>query len=300
MHHNGKVTQVYGDQEDKTLITVMLDTMPPLLKWMLIEEQTDGGERKDVKLVIGLLFTGKHPSTTIELLPILEHNQVVNQPNSLLVLVKFSKVGILFLISLEKQTKQLLLLHHILHGEMLSLQHQLVENQSHSVQILLSILKYLNAKEPQHGLLKLNNQDKQNFSQEDASIYILMKVRTHIMTSFYQLKMKIGNDGGQQDTLSLNTKSITIMLKHGSGMKKLVPSTITITQIISFKTIMENFKLVKLVNQEKVVILIQKLINGSGMVLKNNWKQKLEIILMLLVFSIHQKKTSTSKSVSIA
>ena len=162
-------------------------------------------------------------------------------------------------------------------------------------------MKLNHALETQLGkLCKKFNQDNLNFSQVDASIFILTKEKTLIMILFYLLMLEIDLTNGQPDTISLSIKFMTILLNNGSGMKKLVPSITMPPQTTSFKTIRENSKLVKLVTL-KLQVNSQKMpANGSGMVLLNNSKLKSEITLILLVLSTHQSQTSTLKLVSIA
>lgn len=154
-------------------------------------------------------------------------------------------------------------------------------------------------KELQNGLLKLNNQEPLLFNQEDASTYILMKEKIPTMTLFYLQMLVIGKDGGHQDILSSNTKFMTTSLNNGSLMKQILQSITILTKIISSKTITENSQLDKLVKKVKVLNSQEKE-NGTGMVLQNNSKLKLEIILTLLVSSTHQNQTSMLKSESIA
>jgi len=119
-----------------------------------------------------------------------------------------------------------------------------------------------------------------------------MKEKILIMILFYLPMLEISVIHGPLDIISSNIKFTMTLLNNGSSMKRLVPSIIMQPLIISSQMIMENSKLVKL--------LLQKLENGSGMELRDNWKLKLEITLTLLVHLIHQNQTSILKLELIA
>lgn len=187
--------------------------------------------------------------------------------------------------------------HLIWHGVVLSLNHHSEENQFLLTLMLISLLRFKIARDNQDGLNNTNNQELLHFNQEDASISILMKERTPITILFCLLMPKIILQAGQEDILSLSTKSMMTLLNNGSSMSKPETSITMQPQIISFKMIRENFKLLKLVTVMEELILSShiKPIPGTGMELPSNSKLRSETILMLLVFSTHQNQTSMLK-----
>jgi len=112
------------------------------------------------------------------------------------------------------------------------------------------------------------------------------------MILFYLLMLAISVIHGLPDTISSNIKFTMTLLNNGSGMKRLVPYIIMLPLIISSQMIMESFKL-----ERQALTLLE---NGSGMELRDNWKLKLEITLMLLVHLIPLNQTSILKSELIA
>ena len=132
---------------------------------------------------------------------------------------KYSSAGNLLSHNSDKVIKLRSVVHLTTFGEVLILQHHLVENQFLFTLISSLILKLLNAIELQNSLNKLNNQSQQLFNQNNASTSISTNPKELHMTLFSQLMMKSGDGGGQPSMLKLNTKSLMIQVKCGFKMK---------------------------------------------------------------------------------
>lgn len=120
------------------------------------------------KLVTGPQFTGPPHSRMEELSLTQELSSVDFQRPSPLVPTKFSHAGISQFQSSSKDPRLDLTALHTLHGVMPTPGPQLVESQSHSVPMSISMLRSLSATEPQNSPNTSINQLPPPCSQTDA------------------------------------------------------------------------------------------------------------------------------------
>lgn len=110
------------------------------------------------QLVTGLPSTGLEDLRMAELLLTPNRKVTKDQRPSPYVTIKFSNAGILLLPNSIKEILLLLIAHHSMPMVMLTPGHQLAENQSHSILISTSRLRFLSAEELQSSSNNLHNQ----------------------------------------------------------------------------------------------------------------------------------------------
>jgi len=152
------------DQMEVITLTLMLHTTSQESE-LILEPQVP---ERTAKLVTGPPFTGLLPSRTEELSLTLELSSVVFQRPSLLVLTKSSHVGTSQFQSSSKELRQDLTAHHTLLGDKPTPGPQLVESQSHSDLMLISMLRLSSATELQSSLNTTINQLPPPCNQTDA------------------------------------------------------------------------------------------------------------------------------------